>query len=80
MSVLQMRDAVKSVARLFPTAIISGRGREKVEGFVQLQELYYAGSHGMDIIGPRVHCCTALTFTSHHRHHDGCHGQSGPLV
>lgn len=54
MSVLQMRDAVKSVARLFPTAIISGRGREKVEGFVQLQELYYAGSHGMDIIGPRV--------------------------
>lgn len=49
-----MRDAVKSVARLFPTAIISGRGREKVEGFVQLRELYYAGSHGMDIIGPRV--------------------------
>ncbi len=52
----QMRDAVKSVARLFPTAIISGRGREKVEGFVQLRELYYAGSHGMDIIGPKVHC------------------------
>lgn len=49
-----MRDAVESVARLFPTAIISGRGREKVEGFVQLRELYYAGSHGMDIIGPRV--------------------------
>ena len=47
---------MKSVARLFPTAIISGRGREKVEGFVQLRELYYAGSHGMDIIGPRVSC------------------------
>ena len=31
---------MKSVARLFPTAIISGRGREKVEGFVQLRELY----------------------------------------
>lgn len=45
---------MKSVARLFPTAIISGRGREKVEGFVKLRELYYAGSHGMDIIGPRV--------------------------
>ena len=42
------------VAQLFPTAIISGRGREKVEGFVRLKELYYAGSHGMDIIGPRV--------------------------
>ena len=51
---MQMRDAVRDVARLFPTAIISGRGREKVEDFVHLKELYYAGSHGMDIIGPRV--------------------------
>ncbi|GAB4813437.1 hypothetical protein N2152v2_000483 [Parachlorella kessleri] len=48
-----MRDRVRRVAGLFPTAIISGRGREKVEGFVQLRELYYAGSHGMDIVGPR---------------------------
>ena len=53
-AVAQMRDAVRSVARLFPTAIISGRGREKVAGFVKLQELFYAGSHGMDIIGPSV--------------------------
>ena len=51
---LQMREVVKAVAGLFPTAIISGRGREKVMGFVQLQELFYAGSHGMDIIGPMV--------------------------
>lgn len=42
------------MARLFPAAIISGRGREKVEGFVKLNELFYAGSHGMDIAGPRV--------------------------
>jgi trehalose 6-phosphate phosphatase len=49
-----MREAVRAVAQLFPTAIISGRGREKVEGFVRLKELYYAGSHGMDIVGPRV--------------------------
>ncbi|KAI8470444.1 MAG: trehalose-phosphatase-domain-containing protein [Monoraphidium minutum] len=49
----QMRDAVRQVAGMFPTAIISGRGREKVEAFVQLPELYYAGSHGMDIVGPR---------------------------
>ena len=48
-----MRDAVRRVARLFPTAIISGRGREKVEAFVRLPELFYAGSHGMDIAGPR---------------------------
>jgi trehalose 6-phosphate phosphatase len=49
-----MRDTVRQVAQLFPTAIISGRGREKVEGFVQLPELFYAGSHGMDIAGPKV--------------------------
>lgn len=48
----EMRAAVRNVARVFPTAIISGRGREKVQDFVRLDELYYAGSHGMDIMGP----------------------------
>lgn len=83
-----MREVVRNVALQFPTAIISGRGREKVgafpchacalwrmhavltgprmphlarlsgepqvERFVQLSELFYAGSHGMDIAGPKV--------------------------
>ncbi|KAJ0962065.1 hypothetical protein J5N97_029893 [Dioscorea zingiberensis] len=44
-----MRAAVRDVAKYFPTAIISGRSRDK---FVGLTELYYAGSHGMDIMGP----------------------------
>lgn len=48
----QMREAVRSVAKLFPTAIISGRCLENVVKFVKLEELYYAGSHGMDIKGP----------------------------
>ncbi|XP_059666953.1 trehalose-phosphate phosphatase A-like [Cornus florida] len=47
-----MRAAVKNVAKFFPTAIISGRSRDKVYEFVGLTELYYAGSHGMDIMGP----------------------------
>lgn len=47
-----MRSTVKHVAEYFPTAIISGRSRDKVYDFVGLTELYYAGSHGMDIIGP----------------------------
>ncbi|XP_061357785.1 probable trehalose-phosphate phosphatase F [Gastrolobium bilobum] len=47
-----MRATVKSVASYFPTAIISGRCRDKVFDLVKLTELYYAGSHGMDIIGP----------------------------
>ncbi|KAK8965394.1 Trehalose-phosphate phosphatase A [Platanthera guangdongensis] len=47
-----IRFAVKNAAKYFPTAIISGRSRDKVHGFVGLKELYYAGSHGMDIVGP----------------------------
>jgi len=49
-----MREAVRELATLFPAAIISGRGRAKVEEFVQLEELYYAGSHGMDIAAPKT--------------------------
>jgi len=49
----ETRDAVRELATLFPAAIISGRGRAKVEEFVQLEELYYAGSHGMDIAAPK---------------------------
>ncbi|KAK9713443.1 hypothetical protein RND81_06G027300 [Saponaria officinalis] len=47
-----MRRTVRKVARYFPTAIVSGRCRDKVYGFVKLAELYYAGSHGMDIKAP----------------------------
>ncbi|WCJ36489.1 Haloacid dehalogenase-like hydrolase (HAD) superfamily protein [Euphorbia peplus] len=47
-----MRNVVKKVSKCFPTAIISGRSCDKVYEFVGLNELYYAGSHGMDIIGP----------------------------
>ncbi|XP_024438630.2 probable trehalose-phosphate phosphatase 4 isoform X2 [Populus trichocarpa] len=47
-----MRAAVREVAKYFPTAIISGRSRDKVKGFVQLNNIYYAGSHGMDIMAP----------------------------
>ncbi|KAK7844095.1 putative trehalose-phosphate phosphatase j [Quercus suber] len=48
----EMREVVRDVARYFPTAIVSGRCRAKVYKFVRLAELYYAGSHGMDIKGP----------------------------
>ncbi|XP_047316351.1 probable trehalose-phosphate phosphatase H [Impatiens glandulifera] len=47
-----MRSTVRKLARNFPTAIVSGRCRDKVYSFVKLSELYYAGSHGMDIKGP----------------------------
>ncbi|KAH7514125.1 hypothetical protein FEM48_Zijuj11G0055700 [Ziziphus jujuba var. spinosa] len=47
-----MRCAVRNVAKYFPTAIISGRSRDKVFQLIGLTELYYAGSHGMDIMSP----------------------------
>ncbi|CAL9077323.1 unnamed protein product [Musa acuminata var. zebrina] len=50
-----MRTAVKNVAKYFSTAIVSGRSCHKVVyKFVKLGELYYAGSHGMDIMGPVI--------------------------
>ncbi|XP_061345936.1 probable trehalose-phosphate phosphatase C [Gastrolobium bilobum] len=48
----KMRATLKDIARHFPTAIVTGRCRDKVYNFVKLAELYYAGSHGMDIKGP----------------------------
>ncbi|XP_023632655.1 probable trehalose-phosphate phosphatase C isoform X2 [Capsella rubella] len=48
----EMREAVKEVAIHFKTAIISGRSTDKVQGFVKLAGIHYAGSHGMDIKGP----------------------------
>uniref|UniRef100_A0A7N0UM15 Trehalose 6-phosphate phosphatase n=1 Tax=Kalanchoe fedtschenkoi TaxID=63787 RepID=A0A7N0UM15_KALFE len=48
----EMRGAVRNAARHFPTAIVTGRCMDKVCNFVRLGELYYAGSHGMDIKGP----------------------------
>ncbi|KAL6554842.1 hypothetical protein OROGR_006100 [Orobanche gracilis] len=47
-----MRATLRKLAKYFPTAIVSGRCIDKVYSFVRLAELYYAGSHGMDIKGP----------------------------
>ncbi|KAH9731605.1 putative trehalose-phosphate phosphatase D [Citrus sinensis] len=49
---LAMRMAVHEVAHFFPTAIVSGRCLDKVSRFVQLKNVVYAGSHGMDISTP----------------------------
>jgi trehalose 6-phosphate phosphatase len=84
-----MRGVIRSLAHSFPTAIISGRGREKVENFVQLRELYYAGSHGMDIAGPPVRprrdatgdeggesaCLTRTCVLAHAHTHTRTHAQ-----
>ncbi|KAL5101742.1 hypothetical protein RYX36_006069 [Vicia faba] len=48
----KMRGILRDVAKHFPTTIVTGRCRDKVFNFVKLGELYYAASHGMDIMGP----------------------------
>ena len=42
--------AVQAVAKKFPTAIVFGPRRCTI---LKLDELYYAGSHGLDIAGPK---------------------------
>ena len=48
----EMRHLLRRLARLCTVAIVSGRDRQTVKNFVQLDELIYAGSHGFDITGP----------------------------
>jgi alpha,alpha-trehalase len=48
-----MRDVLRDVADSCPTIIVSGRGREDVAALVGLDNLYFAGSHGFDIAGPK---------------------------
>ncbi len=48
----ERRAVLEKIASRFPTAIISGRGRDDVERLVGIPELAYAGSHGFDIVGP----------------------------
>jgi trehalose 6-phosphate phosphatase len=51
----ETKAVLHRLARRFPVAILSGRGREDVAALVDLDGLVYAGSHGFDIAGPPVH-------------------------
>lgn len=39
-------------AASFTTAIVTGRSKDKVYNFVGLDDVFYAGSHGLEIQGP----------------------------
>lgn len=49
----EMRTTVKTLANQCTVAIVSGRDRRDVEQLVNLDSVFYAGSHGFDISGPR---------------------------
>ena len=44
--------ALKSLAALYPVAVLSGRGLEDIRDRVGIPGLWYAGSHGFEIVGP----------------------------
>ena len=49
-----MRELVKKLCEKFTTAIVSGRMREDVEKLAGVEGIFYAGSHGFDILGKGV--------------------------
>lgn len=46
------RDAVERLARLCTVAVVSGRDVDDVRARAGIKGIYYAGSHGFDIVGP----------------------------
>lgn len=48
----EMRGIVGALAERCPVAIVSGRARATVAEFVGLENMIYAGSHGLEIAGP----------------------------
>ncbi len=57
-----MRRTLRTLADHCTVAIVSGRDRPDVERLVNLDTLFYAGSHGFDIAGPHG---------QHFRHEEG---------
>ena len=51
----KVRRALHKVAKLMPVTIVSGRDAEELRKQVDLPELIYAGSHGLEILGPDLH-------------------------
>lgn len=48
----QMRSLIQELSQKFPLAIISGRDLAFLQKTFDLETIYYAGSHGLDMAGP----------------------------
>lgn len=49
----EMRAAIEGLARNCTVAVVSGRGLDDVRRHVGMDRIFYAGSHGFEIAGPR---------------------------
>ncbi|MCK4881987.1 MAG: trehalose-phosphatase [Candidatus Omnitrophica bacterium] len=48
----EMREVVQRLARNYKVSIVSGRATDDVRGKVQIVGIFYAGSHGFEIVDP----------------------------
>jgi alpha,alpha-trehalase len=48
-----MHNTIDALAHALPVAIVSGRDLHDVQRRVNIDQIYYAGSHGFDIAGPK---------------------------
>jgi len=49
-----MREVLINLSKKYTTAIVSGRMRDDVQKLLGIEGLFYAGSHGFDIKGPKI--------------------------
>lgn len=49
----EMREMVMKIAEVHTTAIVSGRATDDVRSKVKVDGIYYAGSHGFEIVDPK---------------------------
>jgi trehalose-phosphatase len=49
----EMRAAVKRLASRYKVSVVSGRATDDVRGKVQIDGIFYAGSHGFEIVDPQ---------------------------
>lgn len=47
-----MRRILRNLAEKYKVALVSGRDLQTLQAFVELDNVYYAGSHGFEIVGP----------------------------
>ena len=48
-----VRQTIKKLAKHYPVAVISGRDLKDVQNLVDLDNIFYAGSHGFEIAAPK---------------------------
>ncbi|CAN5454355.1 trehalose-phosphatase [soil metagenome] len=52
---IEVRKLLEKLSQHCTLAVVSGRDLSDVRKKIKIPDIYYAGSHGMDIIGPELH-------------------------